>query len=329
MTADTAVISDETSSIVSKPENPATSSSSWMNEFRNQHLRQESADLCADALSAMLLRNEDVLRASGSREAVFNRVNVALSSAFDHFSKPGCLASGSIESKPQDGEVVALAIVELIRTAKAAGHVVDRVMGSNLRSKLEAEFGESATMTKSEICWGLAFLVENLEEKVGGSMGIPSSSWTLAGPVRRMLARWINEFGLEHKLTDADTMLDILYMSELACSNRIANPVRSAALWLLQRDSNQVSACPDPILACTEHAKLASRLAEGVLLAFEAWNDRQFSQPPPERLENTESTGPMLWLPAKFGPLTDLQNNWMHWKVRHQAQGSRENSTFA
>lgn len=328
MTATSTEGSSPSSSVSSRPGQSLESGASWLDEYRNDELRQDSALLCADALSTMLLRNDHVLSESGSADALRERVKVALSSVFEHFCKPDVLVSASTDSKPQHGQIVAIAVVELIRTATAAGHLVDRIMGSSLRSALEAEFDESATMAKSEICWGLGFLVENLEEKIGGAMDIPNFPWLLTGRLRLMLARWIKDFGLERELTEADTMFGILVESEVRRVNITTSPTRSAALWLLLSEGESVSACPDPVKACLAHAKLASRFAEGVLLAFEAWNERHPSQPAADQPGNSEDLGQTLRLPAKFGSLADLQNNWMAWKVHGQGQCNNINSTY-
>lgn len=327
ITATTTEGSTRTPSVSSRPGESTESGASWLDEFRNDELRQESALLCADALSTMLVRNSHVMSECGSPDVLRERVKVALSCVFEHFCKPDALGSASADSKPQHGQIVAIAIVELIRTATAAGYLVERIMGSGLRSALEAEFDE-ATMAKSELCWGLGFLVQNLEEKSGGSMEIPNFPWLLTGRLRTMLARWIDDFGLERELAEADTMFGILLEAEVRRVNMTTSPTRSAALWLLQGDGESVSSCPDPVQVCVEHAKLASKFAEGVLLAFEAWNERHPSQPPPSHPGSTEDSGQVLRVPAKFGSLADLQNSWLSWKVHDQAQCNNVNSTY-
>lgn len=326
---------------------------SWDEQFQDDGFQGELAVRCADALVGMLLDNPRVLGSSGSRTALVDRVTVAMTRAFEFLGVRGCRVVGFVGSedpsnpaKATDGRLVFSAVDELLRTSDSAGFILERVMGCELRSLLSQHLGELATMSKSEVCWGLAALVEQLEIPSPSSMAIPVLAWARASRVRRMLAEWIQEFGLNRTLQDDDTMLSVYYEMILLYDNPVSKPKISAAIWLLESEVDPYAACPNPVYACKAHALIASRLAEGVLLAFESWNDWNISRrsPSPEApaaapeglAAATElasasavlSQGPVLRLPAIYGKPSELHQNWVRWKLRQQGQDYGGNATY-
>jgi hypothetical protein len=305
---------------------------SWIKHFQEDASREELADRCADAIVEMLLDNPRVFNASGGRSALNDRVHVALTCAFHYLRQPGCLSSGCVSGEVIDGSVVGVAVEELLRTSEAAGFIVERFMGPDLRTSLSLNFGELATMAASEICWGLAALVEQLESPSAATLEMPNHSWARSGRVRRMLKEWMVEWGLERELEEGDTMLSLIRDKILQEDNPISNPVQSAALWMLQSDADQYSVCPDPITAFRAHARCASVLAEGILLAFESWNDenalRRSPSPDGDGASSAATSGPTLQLPAAFGSPLVLHQNWIGWKVHKQGQDMRGAATY-
>jgi hypothetical protein len=310
---------------------------SWETHFRNKSTRQELSVSCADALTAMLLDNKRVVKTCGSPVGLGDRVRVALSRAFDFLARPGCLIASSTSSggtQTTDGCVVGVAVEELLRTSEAAGFICQRVIGPDLQAALTEHHGEQASMAKAEACWGLAALVEQLESRMPGSRQAPDGhhlTWAQSERVRRMLEEWAAEFGLERTLSGDDTMFSLVLESVGRAEDPISNPTLSPALWMMS--PSEEGRCPDPLEAFKAHARIASLLAEGVLLAFEAWNDendasRQSSPDGSPDGSEPAATGATLALPAWFGSPLAMHLNWIGWKMNNQGQEKAQRSTY-
>lgn len=250
----------------------------WKDDVQEDKVWDDMAEVCADAVSTLYPSTTPPGEEVRDKKSVYETV------------KKGVLAlrGATTEVYGQQGCIIGLTLLELIRASCRAGYMTEQVLGPNL---FICEKGDNfctkvGVLCKAEICTGLTSILTQIGQ---------SDSWK----IQRRLRDWKTKWGLDAEVTDVVHALQLHAQQEARTPIPLDNQPRSSS-WLLGELNEP---CPDPQQAFGALAKIGVQLAPSVLNMFEHYLAN------PRTIRIKRSSGD----PSKF------LGGWFEWKLK-QAQ---------